>query len=87
MFDGVVSQVLPILDQEYVAEQVVLGVLSEQNVVIIPRLLYVLLFIKSFLPTNAFYALYSIFGGNDMIGDHFVGRNKNDFNNNHKKVK
>jgi all-trans-retinol dehydrogenase (NAD+) len=74
LFAGVKTHLLPILDTDYVTERIISAVLTNQTIVIIPRLLYGMLIAKSILPTNSFYRLYKMFGGNNMITKDFEGR-------------
>jgi short-subunit dehydrogenase len=74
LFAGVKTHLLPILDTDYVAEKIISSVLTNQTIVIIPKLLYGILIAKSILPTNSFNRLYKIFGGNNMITKDFEGR-------------
>ncbi|NXO96600.1 RDHE2 dehydrogenase, partial [Certhia brachydactyla] len=78
MFDGVKSKwphVLPILDPEYVAERIVSAVRQNQEMLFIPRMIYVLYFFKSFLPVKATVLLLDYFGSLDVMST-FKGRPK-----------
>ncbi|NXT99334.1 RDHE2 dehydrogenase, partial [Buphagus erythrorhynchus] len=78
MFDGVKSKwphVLPLLDPEYVAERIVSAVRQNQEMLFIPRILYVLYFFKSCLPVKAAVLLLDYFGGLDLMNT-FKGRPK-----------
>jgi len=50
MFDGVHSKILPILKPDYVVEDIIAGVLSNQEQLIIPRYAMALIFLKMLLP-------------------------------------
>ncbi|NXT72650.1 RDHE2 dehydrogenase, partial [Chaetops frenatus] len=78
MFDGVKSKwprVLPLLDPEYVAERIVSAVRQNQVMLFIPRIVYVLYFLKSFLPVKAAVLLLDYFGNLDIMST-FKGRQK-----------
>ncbi|NXM49015.1 RDHE2 dehydrogenase, partial [Gymnorhina tibicen] len=78
MFDGLKIKwphTLPILDSEYVAERIITAVRQNQEVLFIPRILYVLFFFKSFLPVKASVLLLDYFGNFDIMNT-FKGRPK-----------
>lgn len=78
MFDGLKSKwprVLPILDPEYVAERIINAVRQNQEMLFIPRIGYVLYFLKSFLPVKAAVLLLQCFGNLDIMNT-FKGRPK-----------
>ncbi|NXQ57901.1 RDHE2 dehydrogenase, partial [Anthoscopus minutus] len=78
MFDGLKSKwphVLPILDPEYVAERIISAIRQNQEVLFIPRILYFLYFLKSFLPVKATVLLLDYFGNLDIMNT-FKGRPK-----------
>uniref|UniRef100_A0A803VQW9 Short chain dehydrogenase/reductase family 16C member 5 n=1 Tax=Ficedula albicollis TaxID=59894 RepID=A0A803VQW9_FICAL len=78
MFDGVKSKwprVLPSLDPEYVAERIVSAVRQNQEILFIPRIIYVLYFLKCFLPVKAIVLLFDYFGVLDCMNT-FKGRPK-----------
>ncbi|NXR87712.1 RDHE2 dehydrogenase, partial [Hypocryptadius cinnamomeus] len=78
MFDGVKSKwprVFPILEPEYVAERIITAVRQNQEVVCIPRIIYVFLFLKSFLPVKATALILDYFGLIDLMST-FKGRPK-----------
>lgn len=78
MFDGLKSKwprVLPILDPEYVAERIISAVRQNQEMLFIPRIGYVLYFLKSFLPVKATVLLLQCFGNLDIMNT-FKGRPK-----------
>jgi len=77
MFSGVYSKIIPILEPEFVADQVVDGTLSNKEVVLLPWWAMFLLILKHCVPTPAFMALSQAFGfGTSM--DQFTGRGKAD---------
>ncbi|NXY66557.1 RDHE2 dehydrogenase, partial [Callaeas wilsoni] len=78
MFDGVKTKwphVLPMLDPEYVAERIINAVRQNQEMLFIPRILYVLYFLKSFLPVKATVLLIEYIGALDVMNT-FKGRPK-----------
>ncbi|NWV26373.1 RDHE2 dehydrogenase, partial [Origma solitaria] len=78
MFDGAKTKwphLLPILDPEYVAERIISAVRQNQEILMIPRIIYVLWFFKSFLPVKAAVLLLDYFGGFDVM-ESFKGRLK-----------
>ncbi|NXS29967.1 RDHE2 dehydrogenase, partial [Pomatostomus ruficeps] len=78
MFDGVKTKwprLLPILDPEYVAERIMTAVRQNQEILLIPRIIYILYFLKSFLPVKATVLLMDYFGNFDIMNT-FKGRPK-----------
>ncbi|XP_041268688.1 epidermal retinol dehydrogenase 2 [Onychostruthus taczanowskii] len=78
MFDGVKSKwphVLPVLEPEYVAERIISAVRQNQEVLFIPRIIYVFYFLKSFLPVKVTVLLLDYFGLLDLMNT-FKGRPK-----------
>ncbi|XP_032921639.1 epidermal retinol dehydrogenase 2 [Catharus ustulatus] len=78
MFDGIKSKwprMLPMLDPEYVAERIINAVRQNQEVLFIPRSVYFLYFLKSFLPVKATVLLEDYFGVLDIMST-FKGRPK-----------
>ncbi|NWY74249.1 RDHE2 dehydrogenase, partial [Erithacus rubecula] len=78
MFDGIKSKwprVLPVLDPEYVADRIISAVRQNQEMLFIPRIIYVLYFLKSFLPVKATVLLLDYFGVLDTMNT-FKGRPK-----------
>ncbi|NWH91817.1 RDHE2 dehydrogenase, partial [Aegithalos caudatus] len=78
MFDGVKIKwpyMLPILDPEYVAEKIVNAVRQNQEMLFIPRIIYMLNFFKSFLPVKATVLLLDYIGCFDFMNT-FKGRPK-----------
>ncbi|NWR33369.1 RDHE2 dehydrogenase, partial [Tachuris rubrigastra] len=78
MFDGVKTKwphVLPVLDPEYVAEKIVTAVRQNQEMLLIPRILYVLFAFKAILPVKATVLLLDYFGAFHLM-DTFKGRPK-----------
>ncbi|NXL97392.1 RDHE2 dehydrogenase, partial [Tyrannus savana] len=80
MFDGVKTKwphVFPVLDPEYVAEKIVTAVRQNQEMLLIPRILYVLFALKNILPVKAAVLLLDYFGAFNLM-DTFKGRPKKD---------
>ncbi|NWQ62883.1 RDHE2 dehydrogenase, partial [Neopipo cinnamomea] len=80
MFDGVEAKwphVLPLLDPEYVAEKIVTAVRQNQEILVIPRIGYVLVALKGILPVKATVLLLDYFGALNLM-DTFKGRPKKD---------
>ncbi|XP_071410588.1 epidermal retinol dehydrogenase 2-like [Pithys albifrons albifrons] len=78
MFDGVQNKwphVLPMLDPEYVAEKTVTAVRQNQEMLILPRIIYFLLVLKSILPTKASVVFLDYLGVLHLM-DTFKGRPK-----------
>lgn len=62
LFEGINSQIVPVLTPEHVAESTVNAILTEQTVCILPSYLIALQMLKSMIPTKAFERLVYIFG-------------------------
>ncbi|XP_062844036.1 short chain dehydrogenase/reductase family 16C, member 5a [Trichomycterus rosablanca] len=80
MFDGCSTKwpyLLPILEPEYVAKKIINGILTDQTYLLMPRSLYFLVFLKSFLPFRAAIMLGVYFGAFNFM-DSFKGRPKKD---------
>lgn len=73
LFAGVDTGIIPFLDPEYVASRVLDAVLRNQGVLLLPKLLYVLFFLKSFLPVKAMLQMFKALNGHKQM-DTFVGR-------------
>lgn len=73
MFEGARARILPFLDSKFVVNQIMLAILSNQTVLYTPRVLYLLMVIKSIAPTHAMYSMNRIFGLFKMMRD-FKGR-------------
>ena len=67
MFDGVKTKYMGLLEQDYVADEIVSGILVNQEIIVVPRLIYFLLFIKSFLPTQSSYYIIKLIGGDTAM--------------------
>ncbi|NXO58856.1 RDHE2 dehydrogenase, partial [Aramus guarauna] len=80
MFDGCRSKwprLFPILDPEYVAEKIVTAVRRDQEILVLPRILYFLLTLKIILPVKASILLMDYFGFFHLMHN-FKGRAKKD---------
>jgi len=73
MFAGVQSKLIPILEPEFVAERAVAGVLTNQEIVMLPAWVASLCAIKSLVPVSASLRLAQAFGLNCSM-DQFKGR-------------
>ncbi|KAF1412832.1 Epidermal retinol dehydrogenase 2, partial [Spheniscus magellanicus] len=80
MFDGCRSKwpnLLPILEPEYVAEKIITAIRQEQEILLLPRSLYILLALKNILPVKISVLLSDYFGIFHTM-DSFKGRAKKD---------
>ncbi|KAL3889778.1 hypothetical protein ACJMK2_002106 [Sinanodonta woodiana] len=81
MFEGVKTRfpyLLPILEQDYVADMIVDAVLCNQHILLLPRILYFIMALKWVLPTHCQFLLADLMGINHFM-DTFRGRqNKNE---------
>lgn len=75
MFSGVYSKIIPILEPEYVAEQAVLGIISNKPHVILPWWCAFLITLRTIIPHKGFMYLSEVFGFNCSM-DQFEGRKK-----------
>jgi all-trans-retinol dehydrogenase (NAD+) len=78
MFEGVQTRfpfILPILQPEEVTSKIMDSILINQEMLLIPKVLYFLLFLKGFLPVTVTATLSDFFGVNHSMDD-FVGRSK-----------
>lgn len=67
MFDGVKTKYMGLLDSDYVADEIISGILANQEIIVVPKLIYFLLFIKSFLPSQASYYIIKLIGGDTAM--------------------
>ncbi|NXO03274.1 RDHE2 dehydrogenase, partial [Rhinopomastus cyanomelas] len=80
MFDGCRTKwpnMLPILEPEYVADKIVTAVRREQEILLLPRSVYVLLALKSIFPVKVTTLFVDYFGFSIAMDD-FKGRGKKD---------
>ncbi|NXO71411.1 RDHE2 dehydrogenase, partial [Phainopepla nitens] len=78
MFDGAKTKwprALPFLDPDYVAERIINAVRQNQEVLLMPRAIYVTYFLQSFLPMKASLLCLDYIGGFDIMNT-FKGRPK-----------
>jgi len=79
MFEGVVTKfpfILPILEQDYVVDKIMEAILTNQSVLMLPRILYFVTAIKSMVPSSLYTYIANVTGVNNTM-DMFVGRAKN----------
>lgn len=69
--------ILPILDPNWATDKMVDAVLRNKAVLLLPRILYIFLFIKSTFSTAIFHTMARFFGVNSSM-DEFKGRTKKD---------
>lgn len=76
MFDGVKTSVIPLLEPEYVADKIVEAILTNQKILMLPKLMYFMYALKGLLSPEVSNCLGNgVFKtANDMDG--FVGRTK-----------
>ncbi|XP_030301525.1 epidermal retinol dehydrogenase 2-like [Calypte anna] len=78
MFDGCESKwptLLPVLEPEYVAEKVITAIRRDQEILMLPRIVYLLVALKSILPVKVSVLLAEYFGGLHAMHT-FRGRSK-----------
>ncbi|XP_072028646.1 epidermal retinol dehydrogenase 2-like isoform X1 [Amphiura filiformis] len=78
MFDGVVSKepwILPILEPEYVIDNIMEAVLTNTEMVVLPKTMWLLTYLKPSMPTKAMMVMHKS-TGLDMCMDDFKGRDK-----------
>lgn len=76
MFDGVKTRfpsLLPILDPDWVTDKIINAVLRNQPIILLPRILYLFVWMKSYMPTSSFILLCRYFGVTTAM-DEFKGR-------------
>merc|ERR1711915_15893 len=77
MFAGVQSKLIPILEPEFVADNVISAVLTNKQIVLLPWWSYMLIALKAVMTEQAFMKLSQAFGFNCSM-DQFQGRVKKD---------
>ncbi|VDM65577.1 unnamed protein product [Strongylus vulgaris] len=80
MFDGVETKsptLFPVLQPQYVVDCIMEAVLTNKEMIAMPRFNYFVMFAMGFLPTDVLHLIRDYLGGNSMM-DHFTGRVKND---------
>lgn len=73
MFSGVFSKIIPILEPEYVAEEIVHGIRLNKPIVVVPWWCAFLITLKTLLPVKGYMYLSHVFGFNCSM-DQFEGR-------------
>lgn len=66
---------IPILEPDYAVSKIMTAILTDQKLLIMPRIFYFLQFFKTFLPSEATDYAFEKIGGNMMMAK-FVGRQK-----------
>ncbi|NXG63580.1 RDHE2 dehydrogenase, partial [Hemiprocne comata] len=80
MFDGCGTKwpnLLPLLEPEYVAEKIITAIRQDQEILVLPRFGYLVLFLKSILPVKTAVLLADYLGILNIM-DNFKGRAKKD---------
>ncbi|CAB4004001.1 Epidermal retinol dehydrogenase 2 [Paramuricea clavata] len=81
MFDGAKTRfpfLLPILEPEVAVHKIMNAILTNQRILMMPRIMYILLIFKSILPQSSYILLSGFFGASSCMDD-FKGRaNKDD---------
>jgi len=76
MFEGCKTFLLPFLDQEYVTDKMVEAILTDQICLQLPKLMYLIYFMRGFIPDKcACYMNDKVFNNNASM-DTFVGHTK-----------
>jgi len=76
MFDGAAtrfSAIMPILTPEYVTDKIIEAMLQNQEILMMPRLVYLMVMVKSIMPVKATMVLSNFLGAGDMMAS-FTGR-------------
>jgi all-trans-retinol dehydrogenase (NAD+) len=76
LFNGVKCDIIPLLQPEYVVDSIMAGILINQAIIFLPRMLYFLYFLKSFMPVAAMDRMFVLLKA-DTSMDTFTGRNGN----------
>ncbi|XP_055870966.1 protein dhs-3-like isoform X1 [Biomphalaria glabrata] len=78
MFTGVKSRfpsLLPLLDADHVVDRIITAVLTNQEMLLIPRSIYLFYLLKGLVPVKVVEVLSNFFSVHDSMDD-FVGRSK-----------
>ncbi|CAG2239018.1 SDR16C5 [Mytilus edulis] len=96
MFEGCKMRfpwILPPLKVSYTVEKIMQAILTNQQMICIPRSIYFFTFLKTILPVEAFHEIIKLFGAANFM-DSFIGRQNseteektNGFHNGHDTVK
>ena len=73
MFQGAHLKVVDKLSPDYVADQIMSGFLTNQDLIYIPRVAYYLHSLKPILPVKCLYVLNRMMGGFEFMAN-FTGR-------------
>ena len=63
------SPILSVLEPSYVADKIIDGILTDSELVVIPKICYAMNILKPLISIKSYYKIYEIFGGFDMIGN------------------
>jgi len=75
LFEGAASKILPVLEPDFVAEEIVKAVLTNTEMVILPWYVKYLVILKALVPVASFNAFAEAFGSNNTM-DSWTGRKK-----------
>ncbi|XP_059142357.1 short-chain dehydrogenase/reductase family 16C member 6-like [Physella acuta] len=78
MFQGCKARfpaLMDALEPQYVADKITSAILRDQELVCLPRLIYVMVLAKAILPVKCQYLIYEFFGANRMM-DSFQGSHR-----------
>lgn len=73
MFDGVQSKFVPMLEQEYVSEQIINAILTNEDTVYLPRSMYVVVFLNILFPKKSTSVVNKLVGVHKAMSS-FKGR-------------
>lgn len=78
MFDGVKSKLIPLLETDYVTDKMLEAILTNQQVLMLPRLMYIVALMSRLFPIRVLsYMANELFETNQAMNS-FSGRKKND---------
>jgi all-trans-retinol dehydrogenase (NAD+) len=78
MFDGVKSKLIPLLETDYVTDKMLEAILTNQQVLMLPRLMYIVAVMSRLFPIRVLsYIANELFETNQAMNS-FSGRKKND---------
>lgn len=80
MFHGARDKVISMLEPDYVSDKIIEAIRCNSYLLVMPRLFYFLIALKSLLPIKTGFNLYQMFGGTEMMKN-FLGRNNNSLPN------
>lgn len=78
MFEGASNDIIPFLEPEYVTDKILESILTNQRILFLPKLMYLIYFCKGFLPEQVLFYVGSHFLKTNYSMDNFVGRAKKD---------